>query len=152
MGHTLPPVRAPGAVLRPFRRLTPLLATLVAGGLVGFVLAGILAPILGRVPLFNGTGESAEARAYVERVLERDVDALIALRPRRDVVSRAQELQSAAQQNVELKPLSVTYMGGAGAGPTNVHIYAIGVQFPSGEQRLVPFTITVVGGKVVRVE
>jgi hypothetical protein len=145
-------VRPTRAVLRPIRFLSPLLGLLLAGALIGFVMAGLLAPVLGRVPLISGTSEAPEARSYVERMLERDVDALIALRPRRDIVSRAQEMQRAAEQNIQLKPLSLTYMGGNSSGLTNVHIYAIGIQLPSGEQRLVPFTITVVGGKVVRVE
>jgi hypothetical protein len=145
-------VRPIRAVLRPLRFLSPLLGLLLAGALIGFVLAGLLAPLLGRMPLISGTSEAPEARAYVERMLQRDVDALIALRPRRDVVSRAAEIQRAAEQNIQIKPLSLTYMGGSGSGATNVHIYAIGIQFPTGEQRLVPFTITVVGGKVVRVE
>ena len=139
--------------IRRFTRwIGPSLSTLVVGALIGYVLSAFLGPVIGRMPLISGSGESAEARAYIMGMVQRDADALAGLRPRRDVVSRAIELQRASQQGqATVEPTSLTYMGGGTAGPMSVHIYAVGIR-TQGQEQLVPFTLTMIGGKVVRIE
>ncbi|MDQ3871237.1 MAG: hypothetical protein M3301_06445 [Chloroflexota bacterium] len=135
------------------RVLRAAVATLLVGILAGYVLAALVGPVVGSGPLFGGTGESPEARTYMLGLLERNQDVLTALRPKRDVVSRAVEIQRSRQQgSSSVRPTSLTYLGGGGAGPANVHLYAVGVRAPDGEERLIPFALTVVGGKVVRIE
>ncbi len=139
--------------MQPLRVLRAALATLLAGVLGGFVLAALIGPAVASGPLFGGTGESPEARAYMLGLLERNPDVLTALRPKRDIVSRAREIQRSRQQaGGAVRPSSLTYLGGGGAGPSTVHIYAVGVRSPTGEERLIPFALTLVGGKVVRIE
>jgi hypothetical protein len=85
-------------------------------------------------------------------LLQRESESLSQLRPARDVISRALEQQNASQQSTEVKPLSLTYLGGGSSGRISVHIYAVEIQAGSGQYQFFPLALTIVGGKVVRVE
>lgn len=135
------------------RLLRAAVATLLGGALVGYVLAALVGPVITSAPLVGGTGESPEARTYMMGLLQRNPDVLTALRPRRDIVSRAVEIQRSREQpSGPVNLTSLTYLGGGGSGSSTVHIYAAGVRGATGEERLIPFALTLVGGKVVRIE
>jgi hypothetical protein len=85
-------------------------------------------------------------------LLQRETESLSRLRPTRDVISRALEQQNTSQQPTDVKPLSVTYLGGGSSGRISVHIYAVELQASAGQYQFFPLALTIVGGKVVRVE
>ena len=137
--------------MRRLRSVAAPLGTLVAGLLVGFVLAAFLAPLIGSVSILGGTPEPPEARAYVVGLMENNPRSLAALRGG-DLVSRALEIQTAGAAAANIEPTSLTYLGGGSAGRTSVHIYAVGLRSSEGEEQLLTIAVTVAGGKVVRIE
>ena len=127
------------------------LAMLLVGGLVGYAGTGFTTTIVADSGILGG-GESSDAHKYVMALLQRESESLAQLQPARDVVSRALQQQSVAQQPTSAKPLSVTYLGGSSSGRISVHIYAVELQATGGQYQFFPLALTVVGGKVVRVE
>ncbi len=128
------------------------LAMLIVGGLVGYAGTGFTTTIVADSGILGGGGESSDAHKYVMALLQRESESLARLQPARDVVSRALQQQSVSQQSTSAKPLSVTYLGGSSAGRISVHIYAVELQATGGQYQFFPLALTVVGGKVVRVE
>jgi len=80
-------------------------------------------------------------------LLQRETDSLSQLRPTRDVISRALEQQNASQQASDVKPLSVTYLGGSSSGRISVHIYAVEIQASGGQYQFFPLALTIVGAR-----
>ena len=147
--------RVPGRLTRGrayLRRARAPVGTLLAGALGGFIVASLVGQFLTGAPILGGTGEPPEARAYVVGLLQKDVSSLLALRPRRDVVSRAQQIQGAEGTQSSLTPVSLTYLGGGTYGETTVALYAVGARLTDGREGLLPFTVTLIDGKVVRIE
>ena len=128
------------------------LAMLIVGGLVGYAGTGFTTTIVADSGILGGGGESSDAHKYVMALLQRESESLAQLQPSRDVVSRALQQQSVSQQTTSAKPLSVTYLGGSSSGRISVHIYAVELQATGGQYQFFPLALTVVGGKVVRVE
>jgi hypothetical protein len=128
------------------------IAMLLVGGLVGYVGTAFTTTLVADSGILGGGGESSDAHKYMIALLQRESDSLSQLRPTRDVVSRALEQQNASQQTQDVKPLSVTYLGGGSSGRISVHIYAVEIQAGGGQYQFFPLALTVVGGKVVRVE
>ena len=128
------------------------LAMLIVGGLVGYAATGFTTTIVADSGLLGGGGESSYAHKYVMALLQRESESLAQLQPARDVVSRALQQQSVSQQSTSAKPLSVTYLGGSSSGRISVHIYAVELQATGGQYQFFPLALTIVGGKVVRVE
>jgi hypothetical protein len=128
------------------------LAMLIVGGLVGYAGTGFTTTIVADSGILGGGGESSDAHKYVMALLQRESESLAQLQPARDVVSRALQQQSVSQQTTSAKPLSVTYLGGSSSGRISVHIYAVELQATGGQYQFFPLALTVVGGKVVRVE
>jgi hypothetical protein len=128
------------------------IAMLLVGGLVGYVGTAFTTTLVADSGILGGGGESNDAHKYMIALLQRESDSLARLRPTRDVVSRALEQQNASQQTQDVKPLTVTYLGGVSSGRISVHIYAVEIQAGSGQYQFFPIALTVVGGKVVRVE
>ncbi len=123
---------------------------LFVGGVVGFALAAAGSTVVADQGWFSGSGESAQARTYMIRLLSRDAAGLNAMRPEQDVISRALSEQSAQQsQQSNVKALSLTYLGGQSQGGLSVHIYAVEVQGSGGRQQLFPLALTLSGGRVV---
>ncbi len=120
------------------------------GALFGYVLAALGGTFLGGTSLLGATGESPEARQYMLALLQRDPDSLAALRPNRDVASRALEIQTSKQG--QSRPISLTYLGGKTVGRYSIHIYAVELQAQGGASQFFPLALTLVGGKVVRIE
>jgi hypothetical protein len=128
------------------------LAMLLVGGLVGYAGTGFTTTIVADSGILGGGGESSDAHKYVMALLQRESESLAQLQPSRDVVSRALQQQSVSQQSTSAKPLSVTYLGGSSSGRISVHIYAVELQATGGQYQFFPLALTIVGGKVVRVE
>src|SRR6266850_4406603 len=105
------------------------LAMLIVGGLVGFVGTAFTTTLVADSGILGGGGESPDAHKYMIAMLKREADNLSQLRPASDVVTRAIEQQSASQQSgTDVKPLTLTYLGGSSSGRISVHIYALEVQ------------------------
>lgn len=128
------------------------LAMLIVGGLIGYAGTGFTTTLVADSGILGGGGESSDAHRYVMALLQRESDSLAKLQPTRGVVSRALQQQSVSQQSTSTKPLSVTYLGGSSSGRISVHIYAVELQATGGQYQFFPLALTVVGGKVVRVE
>jgi hypothetical protein len=128
------------------------LAMLLVGGLVGYVGTAFTTTLVADSGILGGGGESSDAHKYMLALLQRETDSLSQLRPTRDVISRALEQQNASQQATDVKPLSVTYLGGSSSGRISVHIYAVEIQASGDQYQFFPLALTIVGGKVVRVE
>ena len=128
------------------------MAMLLIGGLVGYVGTAFTTTVVADSGILGGGGESNDAHKYVMALLQRESESLSQLRPTRDVVSRALEQQNTSQQRSDVKPLSVTYLGGGSSGRISVHIYAVEIQAAGGQYQFFPLALTIVGGKVVRVE
>jgi len=128
------------------------LAMLIVGGLVGYAATGFTTTLVADSGILGGGGESSDAHKYVMALLQRESESLAQLQPSRDVVSRALQQQSVSQQSTSAKPLSVTYLGGSSSGRISVHIYAVELQATGGQYQFFPLALTIVGGKVVRVE
>jgi hypothetical protein len=128
------------------------LAMLLVGGLIGYAGTGFTTTLVADSGILGGGGESSDAHKYVMALLQRESESLAQLQPSRDVVSRALQQQSVSQQTTSAKPLSVTYLGGSSSGRISVHIYAVELQATGGQYQFFPLALTVVGGKVVRVE
>lgn len=128
------------------------LAMLIVGGLVGYVGTAFTTTLVVDSGILGGGGESSDAHKYMIALLQRESESLSRLRPAQDVVSRALEQQNVSQQSSQVKPLSVTYLGGGSSGRLSVHIYAVELQATGGQYQFFPLALTIVGGKVVRVE
>jgi hypothetical protein len=128
------------------------LAMFIVGGLVGYAGTAFTTTLVADSGILGGGGESSDAHKYVMALLQRESESLAQLQPSRDVVSRALQQQSVSQQTTSAKPLSVTYLGGSSSGRISVHIYAVELQATGGQYQFFPLALTIVGGKVVRVE
>ena len=128
------------------------MAMLLVGGLVGYAGTAFTTTLVVDSGILGGGGESSDAHKYVMALLQRESESLAQLQPSRDVVSRALQQQSVSQQSTSAKPLSVTYLGGSSSGRISVHIYAVELQATGGQYQFFPLALTIVGGKVVRVE
>lgn len=128
------------------------MAMLIVGGLVGYVGTAFTTTLVVDSGILGGGGESSDAHKYMIALLQRQSESLSQLRPASDVVSRALDQQNVSQQTADVKPLSVTYLGGSSSGRLSVHIYAVEIEAGSGAYQFFPLALTIVGGKVVRVE
>src|SRR5687767_7320179 len=99
------------------------LATVLLGGLLGYVVTGLGGPLIAEMALF-GNRESTEARRYMIAVLENEPENLATLTPKGDVVSRAMQYLQSDDSQRQWTPLSLTYMGGATQAALHVHTYA----------------------------
>ena len=128
------------------------LAMLIVGGLIGYAGTAFTTTLVVDSGILGGGGESSDAHKYMMALLQRESESLSQLQPAQDVVSRALQQQSTSAQASDVKPLSVTYLGGGSSGRLSVHIYAVEIQAAGGQYQFFPLALTVVGGKVVRVE
>ena len=127
------------------------LATVLLGGLLGYVVTGLGGPLMAEMALF-GNRESTEARRYMIAVLENEPETLANLTPKGDVVSRAMQYLQSDESQGQWTPLSLTYMGGVTKGGLQVHTYAIELRSASGREQFIPLALTLANGKVIRRE
>jgi hypothetical protein len=130
------------------------LAMLIIGGLIGYVGAATTTTLIADSGLLGGGGESNDAHKYMMAYAQRESESLSRLGPSRDVVSRALQQQNVSQQQqtMDVKALSVTYLGGASSGRISVAIYAVELQASGGQYNFFPMALTLIGGKVARVD
>jgi hypothetical protein len=125
--------------------------TALMGAVLGYVIAMFAGPLWNENAYFGTTTESPQARAFMVGLLKEDPDALIALRPNRDVASRALEMKNSQSSQGQSVPVSLTYLGGGSQGRLQVHIYAVELQV-AGQPQYFPLALTLFNGKVVRTE
>jgi hypothetical protein len=128
------------------------LSMLIVGGLIGYAGTAFMTTLVADSGLLGGGGESNDAHKYMIALLQRESDSIARLGPSRDVVSRALQQQNVSQQPQDVKPLTVTFLGGGSSGRVSVQIYAVEIQSSSGQYQFLPFSLTLVGGRVQRVE
>lgn len=127
------------------------LATVLLGGLLGYLVTGLGGPLIESMSLF-GHRESSEARRYMIAVLENEPETLATLTPKGGVVSRAMQYLQSDESQGQWTPLSLTYMGGTVKGGLQVHLYAIELRSASGREQFIPLALTLANGKVIRRE
>src|SRR6266436_5920367 len=119
------------------QRVPPLVRTatmmLLLGGLVGYVGTAFTTTFVADSGILGNSGESNAAHKYMLALLQRQSESL-------------------SQQPQDVKPLTVTYLGGASTGRISVQIYAVEVQASGGQYQFLPFSLTLIGGRVQRVE
>src|SRR5947208_13834473 len=109
---------------------------LLLGGLVGYVGTAFTTTLVADSGILGNSGESNAAHKYMLALLQRESDNLSRLGPSADVVSRALQQQNVSQQPQDVKPLTVTYLGGASSGRISVQIYAVEIQASGGQYQL----------------
>ena len=134
-------------VLRTFR---PVIETLLAGVLVGIVVTGFATQVWGNRDGVSNS-EVPLARAYMLALIHNDLDTMSQLGPSADTLGQAINFQKRADALKNLKVDSLTYLGGTALGAAGVHVYVVATEDGSGEH-LIPFSLTVFQGRVVRVE
>ena len=125
------------------------LGTVLLGALLGYVVTAFVTPLVADTPLFGGTGEAREARAYMLGLLQEDPSLLASVTNDRGLVQRAIQLQGANAQSA-FRPLSLTYIGGRSVGRFTLQAYAVELHPARGADRFFPVVLTLVDGKVVR--
>ena len=133
------------------RRIAALRATatiLIAGLLAGYVGAEVVQTATSGGVLV-GSAESREAHEFLVAYLAGDAATATKYRPT-DTVTKALEMQNVQRAATVREITSMTYMGGATQGGIGVYAYAVtGHATGSTKELLVPFTLTVVDGKIV---
>lgn len=127
------------------------IATVMIGALFGFIVVALGSPLVEQMQLL-GQRESPEARAYMIGILENEADALTALTPHGDLVSRAMQYKMSEETQGQWTPISLTYLGGVSKGPIAVHTYAIEMRDASGREQFLSLALTLANGKVIRRE
>ena len=134
-----------------FRRVKPFTTTVMAGLLIGYVVATIATILIGQSRLFGSSGESPEARAFVLAAVAGDTEAMQALAPPGSLADRALALKQSRTNGSSAIVDSLTYLGGGAQGPLRVHVYVLRVHLADGTEQLWPMSLTVLGGRVVRI-
>lgn len=116
--------------------------------MLGFALSAAVSTFVNDQGWFT-SGEPSSARSYMVALLQRESDELTQLRPQQDVVSQALAQQAAQQSRQQVKPLSLTYLGGGSQGEFSVQIYAVEVRANDGTDHLFSLALTLLGGQVV---
>ena len=136
---------------RVIRTARPVVETLLAGILVGVVVVAFATSIIGSNSPNATAAEVPLARAYMVALIHNDLDTMAQLGPSADVLAQAINFQKRADALKNLKVDSLTYLGGSALGGVGLHVYVVETEDSSGAH-LVPFSLTVYQGKVVRVE
>ena len=120
----------------------------VAGVLLGYIATDIVATATTGAVLV-GSAESPDAHNYLMAYLAGDAATATRYRPT-DTVTKALEIQNVERAASVREITSMTYIGGASEGGMGVYVYAVtGHTTGSTSELLVPFTLTVVNGKIV---
>ncbi|MGH2499479.1 MAG: hypothetical protein ACRDF0_05245 [Candidatus Limnocylindria bacterium] len=125
------------------------LTTLLVGAMTSFVVVSIGKPLVEDSGIL-GRAESPAAKAYMIGLLENEADLLVALSPKGSVAERAMQFRGSEESQGQWQPVSLTYLGGRGAGGVNVQVYAIEVRSSDGNEEFATFALSLVNGKVVR--
>lgn len=125
---------------------------MVVGGLLGYIAAAMLAPTVGDNPMFGGSSESPIARRYMLALIDGNTAEVHRLRQATSVAIRANDYKSAIGNPETGHTEALTYLGSGMEGPVSVHSYIVTFVTPAGETRLIPFSLSIAGGKVVHIE
>ena len=127
------------------------MAMLLVGGLMGYAGTGFITTMVAGSGILGGGGEPSDAHKCVIAIVQRDPESarLCSTNP---AVQRAIQQQSASQQAMDAKPLSLTYLGSGSTGKVSVHIYAVEIQASGGQYQFFPLALTIIGGRVVQVD
>ncbi|HEY6957995.1 MAG TPA: hypothetical protein VI814_04155 [Candidatus Limnocylindria bacterium] len=120
----------------------------LVGAMLGFALSAAVSTFINDQGWFT-SGEPSQARSYMVALLDRESEQLTQLRPQQDVVSQALAQQAAQQSQQQVKPLSLTYLGGSSQGEFSVQIYAVEVRANDGTNHLFSLALTLLGGQVI---
>ncbi len=131
---------------RLLRALRPALETLIAGLLLGLVIAVIGAQLLGSSQPPPRNGELPAARAYMLAIIRGDADAMNAVGADMDPATQTLIFQALSGPTIH----SLTYLGGSGVSNGAVHEYVIEADGANGPQ-LVPLALTVISGRIVHI-
>ena len=135
-------------MMRRFAGLWTIGTIVVAGLLAGYVATEIVTTATNG-GLLLGSAESPDAHNYLVAYLAGDAATATKYRPT-DTVTKALEIQNVERAASVREITSMTYIGGASQGRIGVYVYAVtGHAAGSTTELLVPFTLTVVDGKIV---
>ncbi|HEY3071629.1 MAG TPA: hypothetical protein VGJ46_02315 [Candidatus Limnocylindrales bacterium] len=123
----------------------------LAGALVGVFLTGFGTQLIGRVSLFSTT-ELPEARQYMLSYLASDREGLLALSGKVDVVSQAVALANPPRDTGGFKPVAMRFIGGSSVAGEVIQCYVVEYRKEGAPEVLVPYTLTLVDGKVIHVD
>ena len=132
----------------PFAR--PAVETLLAGLLFGVVGTALMTQMVAS-PQAEIVSEVPQARSYMLAVINNDLDEMSRLGPSGDTVSQALNFQKRADALKNVRVGSLTYLGGSALGGIGVHLYVVEADDSTGNH-LVPFSVTILQGRVVHVE
>jgi hypothetical protein len=127
------------------------MAMLLIGGLMGYAGMGFITTVVADSGVLGGGGESSQAHKCVMAIIQRDSSST-RLCSQSPLVQRALQQQNVSQTVPDAKPLSLTYLGSGSAGRISVHIYAVEITAGGGQYQFFPLALTLVGGRVVRVD
>src|ERR687886_1818344 len=99
------------------------LAILLAGALIGYVVAGATTQLWSSFAA-GSASEAPQSRQFMLASLKQDPEALASVTESKDVAQKAARLLSVEQQ-AQVNPLSLTFLGGATEGHFHVDIYAV---------------------------
>jgi len=122
----------------------------LAGVLVGVAVTGFGSQLLGRVSPFSSP-EVPEARQYMLSYLASDREGMLALSGKVDVVSQAVALANPPRDTGGFKPVALRFVGGSSVAGAVIQCYVVEYR-NEGAEVLVPYTLTLVDGKVIHVD
>ncbi len=128
----------------------PAIETLLAGLFAGYLI-GVVAGELMPQPMGTAPEETREAHAFVGAMYRNDLETQAALMSDRDLIGRALQLKATADGLEGASFRSVTFLGGETRGRLSIQMYALEARTDDGRQGLVPYTLTMGNGKVVRI-
>jgi hypothetical protein len=131
------------------RAVRDVLAIVFAGAFVGYVLAAVTAP-LWNANVAGSSSEAPQARQFMVASLKQDPETLASVTESKDVAQKAARLLSTEQQ-AQVSPLSLTFLGGASEGRFQVDVYAVEMRV-GGNTVFWPFALTLLNGRIVLVE
>jgi hypothetical protein len=134
--------------IRPYLR--PAVETLLAGALAGYLI-GVVVGEISPAPSGTAPGETREAHAFIGALYRNDLDTQAALMTDRDLLGRALQLKATAEGLEGASFRSVTFLGGETRGRLSIQMYALEARTDDGRQGLVPYTLTMGNGKVIRI-
>ncbi|MDE3113734.1 MAG: hypothetical protein KGN00_09610 [Chloroflexota bacterium] len=137
--------------MRLLRAIRPWAIVFLVGGMLSFVVTALGSGLAEEKAIF-GVHESSAARQYMISLLENEPQSLISLLPKTDVVSRALQFAQSESAAGQIRPISLTYLGGRTSGSLSVFMYAIEVRADNGQRQFFPLALTLSGGRVIRRE
>jgi hypothetical protein len=122
------------------RRVRSVLATLILGLLVGFVVPTFAVGLQDRLPVAPSSSETATARRFMIAVLQNDQATLQEMS-----ISPVAPLDAARLGILDASVTSLSHLGSTVAGGVRVHSYAVGYTLSDGRVVLLGFQVASIG-------